>query len=154
MKLTLFAVSLATFQYVQCSPIPDLTYTNIVIAFYQQCYKPKPFNSMAIYLATKDPEPTWAFIQDEYALDEYVSQHYSQYGLDNGDPKCIQDFYNRYKDKLSVNAFEDVLLENPEVKAILHCCGDIAANFFANQLLGKPSDLVRCVKKALGDRDE
>ncbi|VEN55409.1 unnamed protein product [Callosobruchus maculatus] len=117
MKLSLFAVLLATFQYVQCSPAADLTYTNIFIAYYHQCYKPRPFNSMALYLATLNPNPSW--LQDDadgVALKEYVRNHYSEYGFDNGDPKCIQDFYLQYDKELSVNAFEDVLLDNPEVQ--------------------------------------
>ncbi|VEN50003.1 unnamed protein product [Callosobruchus maculatus] len=54
MKLGLIAVVLLASQPLYCSSKPDSSPKNVVVQFYEQCYKPKPFNNIVALLGLKD----------------------------------------------------------------------------------------------------
>ncbi|CAH1967044.1 unnamed protein product [Acanthoscelides obtectus] len=144
-KYCVFVILLVSFQYVQC--YKNIEYTRIIVDYYQKCYRPKPFTSMMTYMANMDPDPTWEFAKDKNGLAKYISNHYSELGLDQVNHGCLMDFYHRHRDFFDRNVLEDKSLEDPEMISLLHCAGKLAANFFENNISSEPADLVKCVDK-------
>ncbi|VEN50004.1 unnamed protein product [Callosobruchus maculatus] len=147
MKLGLVAIVLLASQYVECCLVQSshssvYPLIRLVLDFYDNCYAPRPFHYIALFLVKQSINPADRYRRDR--VNNYLRR--SKVSLYNeGVILCGFGFSDFHRGVHDVTG--DKRLFHLELQAIEKCFKEMADKFLDEGVKGERSDFVTCVDK-------